>query len=155
MARRKRAEMPDEDEPALDISSLIDVTFLLLIYFLVTTTIQKKETDLNMMLPGRAESEGKVDIQPMFIKLDNAGAVFVGSGSSEQLMDSNPDERDLTNLKSQLRLYVDAAAATTSKPLVQVYVEDLAQHQRVIDVLNALAWAKITSITFTDLVTGQ
>jgi len=30
------------DEPTLDISSLIDVCFLLLIYFLVTTTIQPR-----------------------------------------------------------------------------------------------------------------
>jgi biopolymer transport protein ExbD len=152
MARRKRAEVPEEDEPALDISSLIDVTFLLLIYFIVTTTLQKKETDLNMNLPGKAPEDTKLDIAPMFIKLNNAGEVYVGTGAAEQLMDANINERDLPNLKSQLRLYKDASMATNSKPLVQVYVEDEARQQRVIDVLNALAATEIKSITFTDLV---
>jgi hypothetical protein len=43
-------------QPALDISSLIDVCFLLLIYFLVTSTITPRETDLGMAL-ARRESE--------------------------------------------------------------------------------------------------
>jgi len=152
MARRKRTEAPEEDEPALDISSLIDVTFLLLIYFIVTTTLQKKETDLNMNLPGKAPVETQLDIPPMFIKLNNAGAVYVGTGAAEQLMDSDINVRDLPNLKSQLQLYKDASAATQSTPLVQVYVEDEARQQRVIDVINALAATGIKSITFTDLV---
>jgi hypothetical protein len=33
MARHKKIQAPEEDEPGLDISSLIDVCFLLLIYF--------------------------------------------------------------------------------------------------------------------------
>jgi len=151
MARRKRAETLDEDEPELDISSLIDVTFLLLIYFIVTTTIQKKESDLNMILPGTAQSDSPLDIDPMFIKLDNAGAVWVGTGPAERLMDEDPSVRSLPNLSAQLEVYVAGSAATASKPLVQVYVEAEARQQRVIDVLNALAGAKITSITFTDL----
>ena len=36
MARHRRAEAPEEDKPELSISPLIDVCFLLLIYFLVT-----------------------------------------------------------------------------------------------------------------------
>ena len=51
MARKKIAEALEDDEPGLDISSLIDVCFLLLIYFLVTTTIQPREQDLRMSLP--------------------------------------------------------------------------------------------------------
>jgi biopolymer transport protein ExbD len=152
MARRKRAEAPEEDEPALDISSLIDVTFLLLIYFLVTTTIGKKETDLNMALPGIATEGKKTDIAPMFIKLDNSGAVFTGAGGNEQALDTNTASHDLPQLSAQLQIYAAASLATASTPLVQVYVEPNAKQQRVVDVLNALAGAKITTITFTDLV---
>jgi biopolymer transport protein ExbD len=151
MARRKRAEMPDEDAPALDISSLIDVTFLLLIYFIVTTTIQKKETDLNMVLPGVEPGSSTLDIAPLFIKLDNAGAVYVGTGTAAQLMDADPSVHSLPNLSAQLEVYAAGSAASASKPLVQLYVEGEARQQRVVDVLNALAGAKITSITFSDL----
>ena len=51
MARHRKYEAEEESDPALDISSLIDVCFLLLIYFLVTSTITPRETDLGMALP--------------------------------------------------------------------------------------------------------
>ena len=51
MARHKKFQVEQEPEPELDISSLIDVCFLLLIYFLVTSTITPRETDLGMSLP--------------------------------------------------------------------------------------------------------
>ena len=38
MARHRRATALEEDKPELSISPLIDICFLLLIYFLVTTT---------------------------------------------------------------------------------------------------------------------
>ena len=45
MARHRRATALEEDKPELSISPLIDICFLLLIYFLVTTTIKQKERD--------------------------------------------------------------------------------------------------------------
>ena len=39
MARHKKLEMVEDEDPKLDISSLIDVCFLLLIYFLVATSL--------------------------------------------------------------------------------------------------------------------
>ncbi|MBG7607508.1 MAG: biopolymer transporter ExbD [Verrucomicrobia bacterium] len=50
-ARYKKSHFESDTEPQLDISSLIDVCFLLLIYFLVTCTIQPREQDLLMALP--------------------------------------------------------------------------------------------------------
>ncbi len=46
MARHKKYDPVEDIGAELDISSLIDVTFLLLIYFLVTSAIQVRETDL-------------------------------------------------------------------------------------------------------------
>ena len=48
MARHKKSIVQDEGNPELDISSLIDVCFLLLIYFIVTSTITPREQDLGM-----------------------------------------------------------------------------------------------------------
>lgn len=152
MARHKKAEAPPIDEPQLDISSLIDCTFLLLIYFLVTTTIQKREQDLDMMLPAAAPSTEQPPIEPMFIKVDQNGAVYVGAGPAQQLMDTDTGVRELPLLRQQLEMYSSAAKAADSQPLVQIYVEGDAQQQRVVDVLNALAGAQINKVTFTDLV---
>lgn len=152
MARHKKVESLEEDQPALDISSLIDCTFLLLIYFLVTTTIQKRETDLDMTLPAAAPSESQPDIDPKFIKIDSNGAISVGAGASQIPMDADPSVRDLPLLTADLQTYASAAKSAESKPLVQLYVDGGASQQRVIDVLNALAGVEITNVTFTDLV---
>lgn len=153
MSRRKKMEVPDDDEPGLDISSLIDVCFLLLIYFLVTTTIVKKEQDISMALPSVAPSETPPDIRPLFIKLEANGYISTRSdGTPEQLVESDPDARELPTLVPLLESYKSAAEATDSEPLVQVYVEADARQQRVIDVLNSLAQVGISKVTFTDLI---
>jgi len=152
MPRRYRAEEFDQDEPELNISSLIDICFLLLIYFLVTTTITKRETDLNMQLPAAAPSQEQPPIDPMFIKVDANGAIYVGAGPGQQMLDTDTGVRDLPLLSQQLEMYASAAMAADSQPLVQVFAEGEATQQRVIDVLNALSGAQITKVTFTDLI---
>jgi len=152
MARHRKYEAEEEANPALDISSLIDVCFLLLIYFIVTSTITPRESDLGMSLPAANPSTEQPEIEPLFIKIEPSGAIFSGVGASQQPMDSDPTVRELPLLKSQLDLYSSAAKAANTKPLVQVWADGEATQQRVIDVLNALAGAGINTVTFTDLV---
>ena len=155
MARHRRAEGLEEDEPELNISSLIDICFLLLIYFLVTTTIKKKEQDLQLALPSAAPSTEQPDIQPMFIKIDQTGAIYVNSGPAQELLDTNAGAREVPLLNQRLEAYATVARSTKSQPLVQLYVEGDAKHQRVVDVLNALARNEIDKVTFTDLVDDE
>jgi len=153
MARHKKSVREEEAEPELDISSLIDVCFLLLIYFLVTSTITPREQDLGMALPANAPpSSEQPKIEPMFIRVDEAGAIYTGTGASQQALDTNMSVRDLPLLLSQLQLYAAAARSAGNNPLVQVYVDPGTTQQRVIDVLNALAAVGISSVTFTDLL---
>ncbi len=151
MSRHKRAERAEEDAPKLDISSLIDATFLLLIYFLVTTTIQPREQDVPMTLPAAAPSETPPEIEPKLIKVDAGGAIFVGTGAAQLPMDAD-DNRAVPLLFADLQAYSDFAKSSGQEPLVQIYVDGGARQQRVIDVLNALAGVGITKVTFTDLV---
>lgn len=153
MARHKKYERAEEPDPALDISSLIDVCFLLLIYFIVTSTITPRESDLGMSLPAAAPpSDSQPKIEPFFIKVDASGTIYTGVGSAQQAMDSDSSVRELPLLTSQLDMYNNAARAASSTPLVQIYAEEGTTQQRVIDVLNALASLNISSVTFTDLI---
>jgi biopolymer transport protein ExbD len=153
MARHRKYQTDEEANPGLDISSLIDVCFLLLIYFLVATTIQKKEVDVPLALPSSAPSDAEMpDIDPLFIKVDASGAIYTGAGSSQQMLDTDTGSRALPMLSQQLQLYVVGANSGGKKPLVQMWVDGGANQQRVIDVLNALVGAGISSVTFTDLV---
>ena len=142
----------EDAEPGLDISSLIDVCFLLLIYFLVTSTITPRETDLAMTLPAASPSTEQPVIEPMFISIEPTGAIYSGVGDGRQAMDTDTSVRDLPLLTGVLQLYASAAKASDSKPLVQIYADGDATQQRVIDVLNALASVEISSVTFTDLL---
>jgi biopolymer transport protein ExbD len=153
MARHKKSKVEQEGEPELDISSLIDVCFLLLIYFIVTSTIQPREQDLLMALPANSPpSSEQPKIDPMFIKVDAGGAIYTGVGAGQQALDTNSDSREVPLLDSQLELYASAARSAGNNPLVQVWVDPGTTQQRVIDVLNALAGAGISSVTFTDLL---
>ncbi|MBT4796925.1 biopolymer transporter ExbD [Akkermansiaceae bacterium] len=153
MARHKKIQAPEEDEPGLDISSLIDVCFLLLIYFLVTTQIIKKEQELSTALPSTTPSETPPDLAPMLILLEANGNISIKNETGViELLESDSDARKLPNLSARLDLHKSAADMSSSKALVQIKVDGDAVSQRVTDVLNSLAGAKITEITFTDLL---
>ena len=152
MARKKVADNLEDDEPELDISSMIDVCFLLLIYFLVTTTIQPREQDLKMSLPAAAPSDTIPELAPMFIKVDKAGTILINTGPEQEQLDTDVNNRTLPLLKERLDSYANAARAGGTHPMVQIWADSEAMQQRVVDVLNCLASAKVQSVTFTDLV---
>ena len=152
MARHKTSRFPALSEPDLDISSLIDICFLLLIYFLVSTTIVPRERDLAMSLPGDKSHSPLPPIPPMVIRIDGKGAVYAGHGLSEQQLDTYADSRDLPMLSGHLGLYRDAARSAGNEARVMLRVDPGVRQQRVIDVLNALASAGISSVAFEDLI---
>ena len=51
-----------DDIDEVDLTPMIDVTFLLLIYFMVTTMLKQPEAELSIQLPGKPKSS---DITPM------------------------------------------------------------------------------------------
>ncbi len=154
MSRHKRQQLEPDEEPALDISSLIDVCFLLLIYFLVTSTIRPRESDLGLALPGPAsETSDPPEIEPMLIHIEGSGAIY--TGAEKQPLDMDGASRELPQLEAVLKMYKQGVDAAGEKPLVQIYATDDAMHQRVIDVLNALTGVGIGSVTFTDLTSAQ
>ena len=152
MARHKKFAHETTADPELDISSLIDVCFLLLIYFIVTSSVTIRESDLGMSLPAANPSNEQPKIEPMFIRVDAAGVIYTGVGAGQQQLDQDASVREVPLLDSQLDLYAAAARSAGSNPLVQVFVDPGTTQQRVIDVLNSLAGAGISSVTFTDLV---
>lgn len=154
MSRKKKSESFEDDEPGLDISSLIDVCFLLLIYFLVTTTIQPREQDLKMSLPAAAPSETPPALAPMFIKVDKSGDIYINSGPAQELVESDSESRRLPELTTRLDGYVATAKAGAQEPIVQIWADGEAEQQRIVDVLNCLAGVEINKVTFTDLIDG-
>lgn len=151
MKTNKRA-VPQEDQPALEVASLIDVCFLLLIYFIATMTIVPRESDLDMQIPTEGIPSDLALFEPLLIQISASGEIQAGDKFHSQAMDSDVSVRALPLLQQYLEMFVSASQAANTKALVRIEADDDASHQRVIDVLNALAEAKIHAVTFTDLV---
>lgn len=134
MARRKA---PKEEDPALDMSSLIDVSFLLLIYFLVTSTLDPKEADLGMTMPTSqsTSSSSPPEIDQMTIDVNSSGHIVL----NKEVLDTDPEKREVPLLLDRLRTYAQTAKMTDSQPVVIIAADDAAKGQRFVDVLNALA----------------
>lgn len=134
MARRREA--PKEADPELDMSSMIDVSFLLLIYFIVTSTLDPKEADLGMTMPtSQSSGSADVEIDQMTINVNGLGHILV----NDEVLDSDPDSREVPALIDRLSTYAESARLTDSKPMVIIAADDAAKGQRFVDVLNALA----------------
>lgn len=151
MSRRKQGFLPEDDAPELDISSLIDVCFLLLIYFMVTATIQPRESDLGLTLPSSESSQPSSKFTPMLIEVQNDGSVIVNKEEQLDIEASATDRRRLPLLEARLESYQSGLKAAGEKPVVQIAVKEEAPQQSVIDVLNCLVGLQIEQVTFTDL----
>ena len=132
------------DEPALNVSSLIDMVFLLLVYFMATCSLVKSEGDLGIRLPGMVQQAVAVDMpDEQMIEVRANGQVFLNGREF-----GSHDSQDLPDLVGVLLKYKAASDASKNKALITVAAEDKAKHQRVIDVLNACAEAGIENVTF-------
>ncbi len=145
MARRQK-KAPEEASPALDMSSLVDISFLLLVYFLVTSSLDPKEADLGMKLPTTESSAAnQVEVDQMTIEVNSEGHIIV----DEEVLDTDVADRSVPNLSKKIGEYAQAAQLTGSQPIVVVSADDAAKGQRFVDVLNALAAVGIENVTIT------
>lgn len=139
-----KLRLPEDEEPELSISPLIDMTFLLLIYFICTCTLITPEADLGIRLPGMVAQATSVDMpDEQIIEVRHNGQVFLNDKEYDK-----PSSQDLPELQKVLRSYKAASEASGNQALVTIWAEDDTEHQRVIDVMNACAAAKIKDVSF-------
>ncbi len=136
--------MPDNDKPALNISSLIDMVFLLLIYFMVSASLVKSEGDLGINLPGVVQQATTLDMpDEQLVEVRETGEVLLNGQRF-----GHHDSPELDDLQDTLTRYKMASAASGNEALITIWADDRAKHQRVIDVMNVCAGAGIENITF-------
>jgi len=140
-----KIRVPGTDEPDLDIASLIDMVFLLLIYFMVTASLVKSEGDLGIKLPGVVQQAVSVDMpDEQIIEVRETGRILLNGREF-----GSTDSPELPELVGTLVRYRMASEASKNKALITLWAADEARHQRVIDVMNACADAGIKNVTFT------
>lgn len=118
---------------SLSMTPLIDIVFLLLIFFLVTTRFSEEDHELEVMLPTASEAKPLV-VKPkeIFINIDSEGAYFL---SNEQMT--------LDSMKSML------ASADVNNPTGQTVViraDKRCSWDSVVAAINACQQAGIHDI---------
>ena len=70
----------EEDRLEVNLTPLIDVVFLLLIFFMVTTTFNR-QAELRVDLPKATTEEQALEIVPIEITIDKSGTYYVNGSS--------------------------------------------------------------------------
>ncbi len=74
MRRRKSARIDDEAE--VDLTPMLDVVFIMLIFFIVTSSFLK-EVGLDLSRPEGGSTKVMLDNENIFIQITNDGLIFV------------------------------------------------------------------------------
>lgn len=141
---RKNKKASAEVNLGFQIAPMIDVVFVILLYFMVAAGSQQKENAHNTKLPGTEPPDGET-VMPdeISVMIEDDGQVYL----NDDPLDS-PTEKNLVELASSLIQLKQASESANSKVLVTVYANELAKYERVVDVLDALTRAQITDVTF-------
>ena len=121
---------PSEGNLGFQIAPMIDVVFVIMLFFMVMAGAVKIENELNTQLPG--------------ITISETGEVSL----NDEPFDS-ATSKDLPQLKATLMRLKQNADAARTPAVVTIISDTQAKYSRTIDVLDALAVAKIDNVTFT------
>ncbi len=142
----KRHEDTENVNLGFQIAPMIDVVFVIMLFFMVMAGAVKVEHELKIALPGSATTKGEDVVLPdeITIAIAEDGAVSM----NEEEFDT-PADKKLPRLTGDLIKLRKDADARGSKVLVTLQTEEQTKYDRIIDVLNAMARAQIANITFT------
>ena len=124
-----------EQEVDVNITPLIDVVFLLLIFFMVSTTFVR-ESEIDLTLPEASEELRDEPVDKIEIAVDKKGQYFV---NGKALINSQ-----LETMKAALR----EQNTSDGDPLVIISADAEASHQSVITVMDAARQVGLVRITF-------
>jgi len=150
MRRKRQKDIGEvrQETPGVDISSLVDVSFLLLIYFLVASTIVKKEQDLGMQLPSGSPSL-EIPQAPLPVVLHQDGSVVLNPGKDyEEQIAAAGVGSSLDPLSARLRLI---KATLGEQAAVELKVSESVDYQRFIEIINCMAGEGVIALGLADL----
>ena len=125
----------EREDIDLNITPLIDVVFLLLIFFMVSTTFER-QSEISLTLPEATEEVSEDKDDQIEIAIDPRGNIYL---NEQQLVNSKMETireslRDLMYDMNSPTLIISADAAT--------------EHQMVVRVMDAARQLDLVNITF-------
>ena len=123
-----------EDEPDINLTPLIDVVFLLLIFFMVSTTFEQ-QSRIQIELPEASAEAVAQEDQTLEIIVDAQGRYFIG------------DQQVINSEMKTLKAAISKALGDREGIPVTVRADANTPHQAVITVLDATSQLGLTHIS--------
>ena len=130
MLRTKR-----DNDLDINITPLIDVVFLLLIFFMISTTFQR-ESEITIELPESSGDTAETDKKVIEISIDNQGRYFV---NQRRIKNS-----DIKTLKQAITI----TRGDTKEPKLIISADKLTPHQSVVRAMDAARQLGLVHLTF-------
>ena len=128
--RRKSQAMSAEEEASIDMTSMLDVVFIMLIFFIVTTSFVK-EAGVEVKRP-TAASATKKENASILIALTESGDVWL--------------DRRKVDVRS-VRANIERMRAETPEGAVVIQADKLSQTGLLIEVMDQVRLAGVTDIS--------
>ena len=130
----------EDGDAGFQIAPMVDVVFVLMLFFMASAGSQIVENELNISLPsGAAAAPGSTQKTPIMIDISPDGQVV---GNNQPY--GTPTDRQLLSLRDWLK----ATQGFGGEDPVIIRPNSETKHERIIDVLNACAAAGIKNLTF-------
>ena len=130
----------EDGDIGFQIAPMVDVVFVLMLFFMASAGAQIVENELNISLPsGAAAAPGSTQKTPIMIDISADGQVVGNNTSFGTATDKKLDS---------LRDWLKATQGFGGEDPVIIRPNSDTKHERIIDVLNACAAAGIKNLTF-------
>ena len=130
----------EEGDFGFQIAPMVDVVFVLLLFFMACAGQNIKEGFIQIALPSQQPGTDTKIVIPLVVDIDAAGNVSVNG----QQMSSGVKDRELKLLQEHL---ISALESAKDNPVI-IRPSPEARHERVIDVLNVCRIAKVEKLSF-------
>lgn len=132
-----------------NLTPMIDVVFLLLIFFMVTTSLIKEEADLGIQLPTNTPPEASKELPSKYIiEIAPDGSVLLNGGMMASGSDGSVVLRGLITTLTRLKASSDRMGVKT---IIIIQADPISPHYKAVQVLDACAAADLQYVSFGNL----
>lgn len=139
-SRLRRRFRPKDFQPGFQIAPMVDVVFVILLFFMIASAEGRKEKAHTTQLPGGLSA---VVADEVVIWIDADGLVSV----NDEPVDDE-ESRKLPELTASLKTMARAADDSGVTLSVVIRSESTVKYQRIVDVLDAIVRARVKGVSF-------
>jgi len=141
---KHRAVAVANADVGFQIAPMIDVVFVIMLFFMVMAGAVKVEHELKTTLPGNVDTAKETEMpDELTISISENGQVSLNDEAV-----STPQDKELVQLFQEMKRAKQNADSGKTKLLVTVQAEETARYERVVNVLDVLAQAEVSNVTF-------